>query len=116
MSAKGGKRENAGRKKGIPNKSNLQIKEILDRVVDFDKVAEKLFELSQGVEVQRTDSQGGTRVYTEKPDPAAARILIEYRFGKAVQPVANADDKPFEINVTGLSDEQLEKMARSTKS
>jgi len=113
--ARNGVKTGGGSRKGKPNKAGLQIKEILDRVVDFEVVAGKLYELAQGVEVQKMDSQGGTRVYTEKPDPAAARILIEYRFGKAVQPVGNADDKPFEINVTGLSDEQLEKMARSTK-
>lgn len=75
-----------GREKGTPNKSTLHIREIMDKIVDFDVVIGKLFELTQGVQVEH-QTQNGSVVYAEKPDPAAAKILLEYRFGKPNQTI-----------------------------
>lgn len=83
----GGKRKNAGRRKGSRSKATLEIKSILDSVVDFKVVAEKLYELSQGVEVQEKDNKGDDYVYSKAPDTNAAKILLEYRFGKPSQVV-----------------------------
>jgi hypothetical protein len=82
MARKGGKREKAGRKKGIPNKSTQEIKEILSKEVDFAVVARKMFELVKGVTVREADGKGGVNVYEKEPNVAAARLLLEYGFGK----------------------------------
>lgn len=83
----GGKREGAGRKAGIPNKSTQEIREILDESVDFVQVVSRLFELSQGVAVQETTFEEGKVVYEKEPNTNAAKILLEYRFGKPKQQV-----------------------------
>lgn len=75
-----------GSRKGIPNKSTAEIKELLDEQVDFGVVISKLYELAQGVESEKF-SMGEEIVYTEKPDANAAKILLEYRFGKPLQTI-----------------------------
>ncbi len=91
MAGTGGAREGAGRPIGKRNKATEQVKEILAKVVDFEIVFEKLFELTKGIKVQRM-SLDGPIVYTERPDPAAAKILIEYGFGKPSQPIEHSGE------------------------
>lgn len=79
-----GHKTGGGSRKGIPNKSTQEIKELLDEQVNFGLVISKLFELSQGVEVEKYSSKESV-VYSEKPDVLAAKILLEYRYGKPVQ-------------------------------
>jgi len=74
-----------GSRKGKPNKSTQDIKKLLDERVDFGIVIDKLMELVNGVQVQKVNG-GQIRIYTDKPDSFAAKILLEYRFGKAPQP------------------------------
>ena len=57
-----------GSRKGVPNKSTLEVKELLDANVDFSVLITKLFQLA-----------------TQKGDSTAAKILMEYRFGKPHQ-------------------------------
>ena len=71
-----------GRQKGTPNKYKSEIRDIIDNVVDFNIVVGKLFELTKGITVQETDTEGNTSIYTKAPDSKAANILLEYRFGK----------------------------------
>jgi hypothetical protein len=78
------RKKTGGRKKGVQNKATLEIKEIIDKAVNFNEVIAKLFELTQGVEVFKDTASGGI-VYSEKPDSFAAKILLEYRFGKPLQ-------------------------------
>lgn len=75
-----GKKTGGGSRKGSPNKSTLEIKTIIDAVVDFKVVVSKLYELSKGIKVEGNDG-----VYQKEPDPTAAKILMEYRFGKPHQ-------------------------------
>lgn len=89
---KGGKREGAGRKTGVPNKSNLEIKQLLDSEIDFVTVVKRLMELVEGVTIQETRANGDEVVYTRPPDSAAAKILLEYRFGKPNQQVDITSD------------------------
>lgn len=81
-----GFKSGGGTRKGIRNKSTEEVKDILEREVDFGAVVAKLFELSQGVEVEKYVNKEAV-IYSEKPDPYAAKILLEYRYGKPVQTV-----------------------------
>jgi hypothetical protein len=69
------------------NKSNRKIKEILDAHVNWDEIVEKLVELIRGVEVQKFDKKGKPVIYLEKPDVFAAKLLLEYRYGKPSQQI-----------------------------
>lgn len=84
-SAKGGKREGAGRPKGLRNKRTEKVKEIIDRVVDFDVVFKKMYELATG----------------PKPDAYAAKLLLEYGFGKPNQSIdITSGDKEIQPVIT----------------
>lgn len=82
MSTKGAKKGES-RRKGIPNKSTQEIKEILSKEVDFAVVARKMFELVKGVMVEKKNEKDGTVYYEDKePNVAAAKLLLEYGYGK----------------------------------
>jgi len=79
-------KKTGGRKSGTRNKSTVDVRDLLDNEVDFKVVVGKLYELTQGVEVEKETLEGDI-VYSKPPDPVAAKILMEYRFGKAPQSV-----------------------------
>lgn len=91
MAGFGGKRQGAGRKPGSVNKSKDEIKELLDKHVNFGEIIGKLVELANGVKVQRMTADG-IQIYDEKPDSTAAKILLEYRYGKPIQQVAHSGE------------------------
>ncbi len=96
-------KKTGGRIKGKPNKSTLEIRQLIDSCVDFNEVFSKLYELTKGVEVQKLTDDGNI-VYTKPPDPFAAKILIEHRFGKAPQAIdITSDNKPLTQNVITLA-------------
>lgn len=75
---RGGHRKNAGRKRGSKNKDRPKIR---------DFVTEKeLKELVEVCKAQALDSR-----------PELMKFLLEQIFGKAVQPIGNDENKPFEI-------------------
>lgn len=80
-------KKTGGRKKGSLNKATSTIKELLDSNVDFNVVIGKLYELAQGVEVEKSVGDGETIVYEEKPDVNAARALLAYRYGQPKQEI-----------------------------
>ncbi len=94
----GGKREGAGRKPGIPNKATLEIRDIIDSCVDFKEVIGKLNELANGITIQEITKEG-INVYTERPDPKASQILLEYRFGKPKQGVEISLPEEYSISL-----------------
>lgn len=99
----GGKREGAGRPKGLRNKTNDEIRGLLDANVDFTEVIRGLVELSKGITVERV-VKDARLVFTEKPDPVASKILLEYRFGKPVQQIeAEVKGEITEIRRTVIS-------------
>ena len=72
---KGGKRKGAGRKKGSTSRPQLRDyfspKELKEFIADLKESA--------------------------KTDPTIKKCVAEQIFGKAVQPIGNDGDKPFEI-------------------
>lgn len=88
---RGGKREGAGRTPGTPNKSNLEIKAIVQETVDFTELITKLNEKALG------------------GDSACAKLLLEYGFGRPSQTIdLNIPTQPrlpqyFENNGEGQS-------------
>lgn len=77
MGKKGGKREGAGRKKGSANKSTQEVKELVDaifRKVDPVQKAIKLLEFG-----------------SDKTQGMMLLRLLEYRYGKPVQPISGPD-------------------------
>lgn len=78
-----GKKTGGGSRKGVPNKSTAEVKEIMDSIVEWNVVVEKMYSLVKGIMVQKTNEKDGT-VYVEDKEPnvQAAKLLLEYRFGK----------------------------------
>ncbi len=94
-----GTKKTGGRKKGVSNKATLEIKTIIDNHVNFSEVVLKLLELVNGVNVQ--EQKGMEMIYYSKPpDPAAAKILLEYRFGKPSQSIDMNLSGDTELNIT----------------
>jgi len=93
------KRRGGGSRKGKLNLKTLEIRKILDDTVDFKVVCQKLYELVKGISLMQTDKKGKTTVYIKEPDSFAAKILLEYRFGKPIQQMVHTtpDDKPFPL-------------------
>lgn len=80
-------KKTGGRRAGTPNRVNQEIKDLLNARVDFGAVVDRLFELTQGVEVEQTGSDGESRIFSKPPDANAAKILLEYGFGKPSQSI-----------------------------
>lgn len=92
MSGRGGKRPGAGRPpKRILNESPIRVAEqkIFDRL---PWLVDKLMELAEGVEIQRTDRQGQTRIYSEPPDREAIKYMVDRVLGKAMQPIGHSGE------------------------
>ncbi len=84
MGKNGGVRKGAGRKKGGKNQRTLEVITLLDQCVDFKELIYKLVELVEGIDVE--ESIGKEKIiYTKPPDSYAAKLLLEYRFGKPKQ-------------------------------
>lgn len=77
----GGHRKGAGRKAGVPNRSTQEIKAIIHRVVNFEQLCESLAEASMSGNI------------------LAARLLLEYGFGKAPQPITGEGGGPVAVQI-----------------
>jgi hypothetical protein len=86
----------AGSRKGKENKSTALVKELVQSNVDFPKLIKRL-----SIRAMR-DS-----------DPAA-RLLFEYGFGKAPQPLEHSGS--IDSNVRNLTDEEREARIAKLKS
>jgi hypothetical protein len=76
--ARGGKRQGAGRRLGSKNADRPKIR-------DFIK-PEEITDLVETCKKQALDGR-----------PELMKFLLEQIFGKAVQPIGNDEDKPFQI-------------------
>ena len=75
------RQKTGGRKKGKPNKVTQEIREIVQSSVDFTVLVNKMFELVKGLEVVGDDKNEDT-TYIQPPNVNAAKLLLEYGFGK----------------------------------
>lgn len=73
-----------GRKKGVPNKSRQDVKDIIDRNVDFDVLMQRMYEAASR---------------PKNPDSAAGKLIMEYRWGKAPQSIDLKTDGHINITV-----------------
>ncbi len=96
----GGARPGAGRKPGVINESKRILQSAIDRVAKkrggYEALIDKLWELVEGVEVEQTNKRGETSIYSQPPDAFAAKILLEFRFGKAPQAIVGVDGEKLE--------------------
>ena len=68
-SCHGGFRAGSGRKVGVPNKANSELRKILDTEIDYTKLIQFYY---------RSALHGNVKAF---------KILMEYRYGKAPQPL-----------------------------
>lgn len=77
---RGGKRTGSGRRKGIPNKSTQEIRELITGIVDFEQLVRALERRAK------------------RKSELAARLLFEYAYGKPKEPLPmNGDTNPSQI-------------------
>ena len=97
-----------GRPRGARNKSTGDVKDLIDKVgEDFggmEMVVGRLFDLARGVLVEQADKNEGRSVFSKPPDTLAARILMEYRFGKPTQRIQDDATETFEDWLRKLKD------------
>lgn len=100
MAQRGGKRAGAGRKPGSVNESKLILQKAIDSVArkrgGYESLIGHLWELAEGVEVQKETKRDGEVIYSQPPDAFAAKILLEFRFGKAPQPLTDENGEKLE--------------------
>jgi len=63
---------------------------------------ERLWELVEGVEVQKVLKDGETRIYSQPPDSFAAKTILEFRFGKAPQTLEHTAPEGFDITIRSV--------------
>lgn len=104
-----GQKTGGGSRKGIPNKRTAETKAHLANIVDdvaierggYESLVGALWDLARGTVVVGTKDD--SRIYKKPPDALAAKIILEFRFGKAAQNVNLSSDGP-EINIKGITD------------
>lgn len=79
---------------------------MIDSVVDMPVLIGKMFELVLGVTIQKINKAGETTTYSAPPDVFAAKLLMEYRYGKPTPLI----EKP-----NTLDDQELEKLRELAK-
>jgi|WetSurMetagenome_2_1015567.scaffolds.fasta_scaffold802996_2 hypothetical protein len=94
-----GKKTGGGSRKGKPNKSKSEVRELIDTVLKEKGgskwIFEKLVELGEGIEMGEF-KDGETRVYSREPNVIALKTLAEYGFGKPAQIVKFGEDNDIE--------------------
>lgn len=80
-----GSKKTGGRTKGARNKITHELRTILFEEVDFRVVVQKVYELVKGVKIQTNQPQAGNPIYEKPPNHHAARLLLEYGYGKVTQ-------------------------------
>lgn len=109
MAQRGGKRPGSGRKpqglKKVLYQTPVQLAEA-KIAAKLPWLVDKLFELVEGVEIERVDRQGQRRIYSQPPDRQAAEYLINRVLGMPTQPVSLVDKVRALAAQEGFSDEE----------
>ena len=93
---KGFKNNPNGRPKGSQNKSTLDIREIIDRVVtdkDWDAMWEAM------------------TVKARNGDDRCFKLILEYRYGKPAQEITTPENRPIQMSHTHTASETLLNLA-----
>lgn len=84
-----GKKTGGGSRKGKPNKSTREVRELIDRVGKryggMRAVFEAQFSLAVGIRIERENKKGEKEIYEKEPSTSAAEFLAEYRYGKPLR-------------------------------
>ena len=75
-------KKTGGRKPGSRNKATAEIRDIIQRNVDFDVLTSKMMELVEGVTVRGSREDGTVYEIDKEPSVPAAKLLLEYGYGK----------------------------------
>lgn len=109
MAGTGGARPGAGRKRTAV-KHATAIQQAEGKIVDrLPFVIDKLFELAEGVAVEKINNTGGLVVYQLPPDLGALKYLADRVMGKPTERKEHTFDKPLEE----LSNDELRAIAES---
>lgn len=97
---RGGKRANAGRKKGQRNKGTQEVRELIDSEVDLREMVITLRDIARN-----TDAPHAARA-------VAANSILDRRFGKAPQAITGANGGPLAIvgALGTMSEDQIEEL------
>lgn len=109
MAGKGGARPGSGRKsQGFKRALYLSPIQIVEAKIAerLPWLLDKMLELAEGVEVERTDRRGRKRVYSEKPDRQAIDSLMDRVMGKPLQPISLVDTVRKMAAQEGLTDDE----------
>jgi hypothetical protein len=109
------KNNKGGRPRGSENKCTVQARDLIDRLAKerygkdgFGAVINKMFELVDGVTLQYVNKKGEEVIYTEKPDAFAVKVLMEYRFGKAPQPIVGENNDPIKLLIEYVNSKDVQ--------
>jgi hypothetical protein len=99
MAKRGGKREGAGRKKGMASiKAEEARKYLCERVAgEMEEILAGQIELAKGVYSEVETGEGYRRIYRKPPDPKAAAYLLNQLVGKAKETLSMDFTEPFSL-------------------
>jgi hypothetical protein len=97
---RGGKRDNAGRKKGQRNKGTQEVRDLIDSNVDLKRMVVTLRDIAIDVEAPPAARA------------VAANSLLDRRFGKAPQAITGANGGPLAIvgALGTMTDDQVQEL------
>jgi hypothetical protein len=114
MNGHGGTRASAGRKSKA-DKFAGPIADAEKRIADrLPEVIDWMFELAEGVTVQESMPNGGTRIYTRPPDRQANEYLLNRIMGKPTErhEVSGEDGEPIPVQLSTLPIDDLRELRR----
>lgn len=119
MAQRGGKRPGAGRKPTAFKRVLHQTPVALAEAKIAQKLpwlVDKLMELVEGVEIERVDRNGQSRVYSQPPDRQAAEYLIDRVLGKPIARNEQGDPGDFDLDLSSLDADDLRAAFKVVKS
>jgi hypothetical protein len=99
----GGARSGAGMKSGTKTKKTIEKEAAQQAIYDWvmerlDDILEGLYQRAVGCEVEKNTAQG-VKIFSEPPNPEAAKILIEHAIGKPQAKIIHSGDAESPLGV-----------------